>query len=184
MQPIYKDLEDKCKKTVEHHKKELGRVRTGRAHTSLLEGVSVDYYGSQVPLIQMGMVNAPEPRMITVQVFDASAVEAVEKAIQSSELGLNPSRDGSLLRINIPALTEERRKELIKKMGKMAEESKVTLRNHRREAIDAMKKKEKDKELSADDVKRGEGEVQKILDKYTKEIDVVTQAKEKEMMEV
>ena len=178
------ELEDKCKKTLEHMKKDLSRMRTGRAHTSLLEGITVDYYGSQVPLMQMGMINAPEPRLITVQVYDAGAVEAVEKAIQTSELGLNPARDGGLLRINIPPLTEERRKDLVKKMHKTAEENRVTLRTHRRDAIDALKKQEKDKKISADDLKRGETEVQKIVDKYTKDIDTVLQAKEKEMMEV
>lgn len=178
------DLEGKCKKTIEHYKKDLGRVRTGRASTSLLEGIQVDYYGSMVPIIQVGMINAPEPRLITVQVYDNKAVEAVEKAIQQSELGLNPARDGNIIRIAIPALTEDRRKELIKKLHKMAEETKVALRNHRRDSIDLLKKQEKGKEISADDLRRGQDEIQKITDKHIAEIDTLLAGKEKELMEV
>jgi len=180
----YNDLEAKCKKTAEHFKTDLGRLRGGRATTSLLEGVTVDYYGSRVPLIQLGMISAPEPRLLTIQVYDRGAVEAVEKAIQQADLGLNPSRDGSLVRIAIPALTEERRKDLIKKLHKMAEEAKVTIRNHRRESMDGLKKQEKDKQISADDLRRGSDEIQKITDKSTAEIDGLLQGKEKEMMEV
>ena len=180
----YNDLEGKCKKTAEHFKTDLGRLRGGRATTSLLAGVQVEYYGSRVPLIQLGMISAPEPRLLTIQVYDRGAVEAVEKAIQQSELGLNPSRDGSLVRIAIPALTEERRKDLIKKLHKMAEEAKVTIRNHRRESMDFLKKQEKDKAISADDLRRGSDDIQKITDKSTAEIDSLLQAKEKEMMDV
>ena len=178
------ELADKGKKTIEHFKKDLSKLRTGRASTGLLEGVTVEYYGSQVPLIQMGMVNAPESRLITIQVFDGSAVEAVEKAIQQADLGLNPSRDGSMIRINIPPLTEERRKDLIKKLNKMGEEVKVAVRNQRRDAIDELKKKEKNKELSTDDLRRGQDDIQKITDKFTAEVDTLLAGKEKEMMEV
>lgn len=178
------DLEQKCKKTVEHFRKELQRLRTGRASTSLLEGITVDYYGSSVPLIQLGMVNAPEPRLLTIQVYDTSACEAIEKSIKASDLGLNPSRDGTLLRIPIPALTEERRKDLVKKTHKMAEEVKVIVRNHRRETLDTLKKQEKEKAVSADDVRRGSDEIQKITDKATAEIDQAVTQKEKEIMEV
>jgi ribosome recycling factor len=180
----FADLEAKCKKSVEHFKKDLKSLRTGRATTSILDGISADYYGTQTPLIQLGMVNAPEPRLLTVQVYDASAVEAVEKAIQQAELGLNPSREGSLLRIPVPALTEDRRKDLVKKCHKMAEEVKVVVRNHRREAIDGLKKQEKDKTASADDVRRGSDEIQKITDKSTAEVDQAVVVKEKEIMEV
>jgi ribosome recycling factor len=178
------DFDTKCKKTLEHFKKELHHVRTGRASTGLLDGIHVDYYGSSVPLIQLGMINAPEPRMITIQVYDTNAVEAVEKAIQKSNLGLNPSRDGSLVRLVIPPLTEERRKDLIKGLHKMAEETRVTIRNHRHEVIDDVKKKVKAKQASEDDQRRGETEVQKITDKAMKEIDQMVATKEKEMMEV
>jgi len=180
----YGDLEGKCRKTVEHFKVELGRLRGGRATTSILEGIQVDYYGSRVPLLQLGMINAPEPRLLTVQVYDGGAVEAVEKAILQSDLGFNPSRDGNLVRIAIPALTEERRKDLIKKLHKMSEEQKVALRTHRRDAIDLVKKQEKDKAISADDSRRGQEDIQKITDRFTADIDTLLKAKEKEMLEV
>lgn len=184
MSPGFADLEDKCKKTIEHFRKDLGRLRSGRAHASLLEGVTADYYGSQVPLQQLGLIAAPEARLLTIQVYDPSAVEAVEKAIQQSGLGLNPARDGNLVRIAIPALNEERRKELIKKLHKMAEETKVALRNHRRDTIDSLKKREKDKQISEDEVRKGQEEVQKIVDRYSADVDSVMSAKEKEMLEV
>lgn len=180
----YGDLDVKCKKTVEHFKVEISRLRTGRANTSLLEGIHVDYYGSHVPLIQMGMIGAPEPRLLTIQVYDASAVESVEKAILQSELGLNPMREGNLLRIAIPALNEERRKEFVKKLNKLAEENKIVLRNHRRDAIDDLKKQEKDKKISQDDLRRSQDDVQKITDKFIADIEQLSQAKEKEILEV
>lgn len=175
------DFEIKAKKAVEHLKDQLKKLRTGRATTSLLEGIQVEYYGSMVPLIQLGMINAPEPRLLTVQIYDQGAVDSVDKAIRTSELGLSPQREGNLLRINIPSLNEERRKEIVKKLGKMAEETKVAIRNLRREAIDVIKKQ---KELSEDDKKRSEGDIQKVTDKWVAEVDVVIAAKEKEVMEV
>jgi ribosome recycling factor len=178
------DLEDKCKKTVEHFKKEVQRLRTGRASASLLDGLMVDYYGSSTPLVSLGLVNAPEPRLLTIQVYDANAVESIEKSIRQADLGLNPSRDGGMIRIAIPALTEDRRKELVKKLHKMTEEEKVALRNHRRDGIDFLKKQEKDKAISTDDFRRGQDEVQKITDRYTAEIEKATAVKEKEIMEV
>ena len=180
----FKKFQQECEQTIQHFKKELGRLRTGRASSALLEGIMVDYYGSPTPLIQLGLINTPEPRLITVQVYDHSAVEAVDKAIQQSELGLNPSRDGNLVRVSIPALTEDRRKELVKKIHKMGEENKVSLRNHRRDHIDALKKGEKDKSVSEDEVRKGQEEIQKIIDKATKQLDEMVVAKEKEMMEV
>lgn len=180
----FADLEDKCKKTVEHYKKELQRLRTGRASTSLLDGLMVDYYGSATPLMSLGMINAPEPRMLTIQVYDANAMDSIDKAIRQADLGLNPSRDGGMIRISIPALTEDRRKELVKKLHKMSEEEKIVLRNHRRDGIDALKKQEKDKAISTDDFRRGQEEVQKITDKYSAEIDKAQAVKEKEIMEV
>ena len=178
------ELEEKCTNTIEHFKGELSRMRTGRATTGLLEGVTVEYYGSQVPLMQLGMINVPEPRMVTVQVYDAGAVESVEKAIQQADLGLNPARDGNLIRIAIPALTEERRKELIKKLHQMAENARVAIRNHRRDSIDILKKQQKEKEISEDDLHRGEEQIQKVTDKYTKDVDTHLATKEKEMLEV
>ena len=178
------DLDTKGKKSVEHFKKEMTKFRTGRASTGLLDGLHVEYYGSSVPLLQLGMVGAPEPRLLTIQVYDASACEAIEKAIQQADLGFNPSRDGSLIRIAIPPLNEERRKELIKKLHKMGEEARVVLRNHRRDTLDDLKKREKAKEVSADELRRAQDEVQKIADKYTKEIDTAVALKEKELLEV
>lgn len=184
MSDSYNELKNSCTKTIEHFKKDLARVRSGRASTGLLEGIQVDYYGAQTPLVQLGLLNVPEPRQVTIQVYDQGAVEAVEKAIIQSDLGLNPSRDGNLIRINIPALTEDRRKELVKKLHKLAEDTRISLRNHRREAIDLLKKKQKDKEISEDDLHRGQDEIQKITDEHTAEVDVLLQAKEKEVMEV
>lgn len=173
-----------CAKALDHYKKELSRLRSGRATPQLLEGVQVDYYGSRCPIQQLGMVSAPEPRMLTIQVYDASAVEAIEKAIQQSELGLNPSRDGSLIRVVIPALNEERRKDLIKKVGKMSEETKVSLRNLRRDEVENVKKQVKNKEVSEDDSRRAQDEIQKILDKVIVEVDAAANGKEKELLEV
>jgi ribosome recycling factor len=180
----FDDYKAQCAKALDHFKKELGRLRSGRATPALLESVQVEYYGSKVPLQQLGMVAAPEPRMLTIQVYDASAVEAVEKAIHQSELGLNPSREGSLVRVVIPALNEERRKDLIKKVGKMAEETKVSLRNLRRDEVEGVKKQVKNKEMSEDDSRRAQDEIQKILDKVIADVDVAAAAKEKELMEV
>lgn len=177
-------LESECRKTVEHYRKELGKVRSGRASGSILEGITVEYYGSQVPLMQLGLINTPEPRQITVQAYDPSACDAIEKAIHAANLGLNPARDGNLIRINIPPLTEERRKEFIKKLHKTAEDTRVSVRNHRRDAIEILKKREKGKEISSDDLRRAQEEVQKITDRFIAEIDQLLAAKEKEMMEV
>jgi ribosome recycling factor len=144
----------------------------------------VEYYGSNVSLQQLGMVSAPEPRMLTIQVYDGGAVESIEKAIQQSDLGLNPSREGSLIRVVIPALNEERRKDLIKKVNKMAEETRVALRNLRRDEVEGVKKKVKSKEMSEDDSRRAQEEIQKIVDKFIVDVDSAAAAKEKEMMDV
>ena len=179
-----KKLQDNCVKAVLHFKTELGKLRGGRASTSLIESIKVDYYGAQTPLKQMGNINAPEPRQLTVQVYDASAIESVEKAIRQSELGLNPARDGNIIRINIPALTEERRKDLIKALHKMTEEARVVVRNHRRDANEELKKKKSAKDVSEDDIKRTQDDVQKLTDKTIAEIDQILAVKEKEMLEV
>jgi ribosome recycling factor len=184
MSAQFDNYKGQCAKTLEHYKKELSRLRSGRATPSLLEGLMVEYYGSQVSLQQLGMVSAPEPRMLTIQVYDGGAVESIEKAIQQSELGLNPSRDGSLIRVIIPALNEERRKDLIKKVHKMAEETRVALRNLRRDEVEGVKKKVKNKEMSEDDSRRAQEEIQKIVDKFIADVDAAAAGKEKEMMEV
>ena len=177
-------LKAACETSLEHLKTEFAKMRGGRANSGLLEGLVVEYYGAQVPLIQLGMVNAPEPRLITIQVYDSGAIQAVEKAIMQSDLGLNPSREGALIRIAIPALTEERRKELTKRISKIGEETKVALRNHRRDKIDLLKKLVKSKEISEDDMHRGQDEIQKIIDGYVKVIDDVVAQKGQEVLEV
>jgi len=184
MSSQYDSYKSQCGKALEHFKTELKRLRSGRAAPSILEGLQVDYYGSNVSLQQLGLVAAPEPRMLTIQVYDQGAVEAIEKAIQQSDLGLNPSRDGSLIRVVIPSLNEERRKELIKKVSKMTEETRVALRNLRRDEIENVKKKTKAKEMSEDDGRRAQEEIQKILDKYIADVDTAANVKEKELMEV
>lgn len=184
MNGVLTELKDKCTETIDYLKIELSRIRSGRANTGLLESVHVDYYGSSVPLQQLGLISAPEARLLTIQVYDAQALDSIEKAIQQADLGLNASRDGTLIRVPVPALTEERRKELVKKLHKIAEEGKIAVRNHRRDAIDTLKKLEKDKTLSEDDLARGKDEVQKVTDTFTQEVDKLLAEKEKDMMEV
>ena len=184
MSSQFDNYKAQCAKTLDHYKKELSRLRSGRATPALLEGLMVNYYGSTVSLQQLGMVSAPEPRMLTIQVYDAGAAEAIDKAIQQSDLGLNPSRDGSLIRVIIPALNEERRKDLLKKVNKMGEETRIALRNLRREEVEGVKKKVKNKEMSEDDSRRSQDEIQKIVDKFIADVDSAAAAKEKEMMEV
>ena len=178
------ELEAMGKKAVEHLKRDLQGLRSGRASTATLESLHVDYYGSRVPMQQMGLLSAPEPRLITIQVYDASAVEAVEKAIQQADLGFNPSREGNLVRIVVPQLTEERRKEQIKKAHKMTEESRVGLRNSRREVLENVKKRLKDKDLTEDDSRRIHDDVEKVMAKFGKDFDALLAAKEKELMEI
>jgi len=180
----YSELETKCKKTIEHFKKDLGRVRTGRATTTILDGLQVEYYGTMVPLIQLGMVSAPEPRQLCIQVYDAAAGENIEKAIQKSQLGVNPVRDANTIRINFPPLTEERRKEQVKLLHKMTEDARVVIRTHRRDFNEFLKTQNKSKAVSDDELRKGMEEVQKITDKQIKDLDALSSQKEKEMMEV
>ncbi len=176
--------ETECKSALAAFKRDLQKVRTGRASGSLLESVQVDYYGSKTPLQHLGQISTPEPRLITIQVYDASAVSAVEKAIQTSGLGFNPSREGNLIRVLVPTLTEESRKEIVKRLHKLAEDMKVSVRNHRRDANEAMKKLEKDGEISKDDIAKVLDKIQKQTDSAVVEIDKLLQAKEAECMEV
>ncbi len=181
---ILKDADTRMHKAAEVVRNELIRIRTGKATTNLLDGVKVDYYGTLTPLGQLGTMSTPDIHTITVQVWDKSAVPLVEKAILNSNLGLNPMSDGQLVRIPIPPLNEERRKELVKLVKKHAEEGKVAIRNVRRDAIEHLKKAEKNEHVSEDDRKHAESEVQKLTDKHIKEIDAILQMKEKEIMEV
>lgn len=178
------EFKTKSKESIEHFQREVGKLRSGRANPSILEDLKVDYYGSSVPLKQLGLIGAPEARLLTVQVYDSGAVASVEKAIMQSELGLNPSRDGNLIRLQIPVLTEERRKDLVKTVHKIAEDSRVGVRNHRRDAIDQLKRSEKDKEISEDELHRYVDEIQKLTDQYIKEIDRHVGEKEQELLEV
>ena len=181
---VVNSAEEKLKKTLEALKKEYGTLRAGRATPSLLDKVMVDYYGSATPVNQMANVTVPEPRMIVIKPYDKSTLKEIEKAIQKSDLGLTQNSDGVSIRLAIPQPTQERRKELVKVVNKKAEESKVAMRNIRRDANENIKKLEKNKEITEDDRKEGQDKMQKLLDKYIKLVDGVKAAKEKEVMEV
>lgn len=170
-------------KSLESLKREFSKVRTGRASISLLDGIKVDYYGTQTPLNQLATLSVPEPRLITIQPWDATVIKEIEKAIMKSELGLTPVNDGKIIRVSIPPLTEQRRVELVKVVKKMAENCKVSIRNHRRDFNEDLKQKKKDKEVSEDEFFKGQKEVQDITDDYIKKSDELTQAKEKEILE-
>jgi ribosome recycling factor len=181
---IQKNCDNRMLKAVEHLRNELARVRTGKATTALLDGVKVDYYGSLTPLNQVGNLSTPDIHTISVQVWDKGAVPMVEKAILNANLGLNPIADGQLIRIPIPTLNEERRKEYVKLCKKYAEDGKIAVRNVRRDSIEELKKAEKAEHVSEDERKHAETEVQKLTDRHIKEIDNLVQQKEKEIMEV
>lgn len=181
---ILKVTKDRMLKAVEHLTAEFIKVRTGKASVGLLEGVKVDYYGTPTPINQVGNLNTPDFHTITVQPWDKTVIPIIEKAILNANLGLNPSSDGTLIRIPIPPLNEERRKELVKHTKKLAEEAKVSVRNIRRDEIEKLKKTEKEEHISEDDRKHGETEIQKLTDQYIKEVEALVQKKEKEIMEV
>lgn len=181
---VHKEAEDKMKKTVNVYKDELLGIRAGRANPALLDKINVDYYGVLTPLNQLASISAPEPRLLVIQPWDANTIPQIEKSILTSDLGLNPSNDGKLIRLPIPQLTEERRKDLVKLVGKNAEEAKIAIRNTRRELNDKLKKMEKNKDISEDEKKQAENEAQNITDKYIEEIDKLTEKKEQELMEV
>jgi ribosome recycling factor len=184
MEALIKETSARMERSIEAFKKELGKVRTGRASFSLLDGVKVDYYGTLTPLQQVGTLSVPESRLITITPWDNKMIGPIEKAIQGAGLGLNPSSDGKVVRIPIPPLTEERRKELAKVVRKMAEEARVAVRNVRREGIEKLKEKEKKKEIPEDGVKRGQERIQKETDAFIKKIDDILKAKEQEILEV
>jgi ribosome recycling factor len=184
MEALVKDTSARMERSIEAFRKELGKVRTGRASFSLLDGVKVDYYGTPTPLQQVGTLSVPESRLITVTPWDTKMIGPIEKAIQGSGLGLNPSSDGKTVRIPIPPLTEERRKELAKVVRKMGEDARVAVRNVRREAIEKLKEREKKKEISEDVVKRGQERIQKETDAHVKKIDEILKSKEQEILEV
>jgi ribosome recycling factor len=171
-------------KALESFKRDLSKVRTGRASLSLLDDIRVDYYGTPTPLNQVGALAVPEPRLITIQPWEKNLVGEIEKAILKSDLGLNPSSDGQLIRLAFPPLTEERRIEMVKQVKRMGEDAKVAVRSARREANDALKQLEKDKEITEDDLKRGEKEIQDVTDDYVARVDQVISEKEKDLMEI
>lgn len=184
VEEVMESLKSDMEKVISQLRKEYDRVRTGRASAALLEGIRVDYYGSSMPINQVANISIPEPRLITIQPWDKAVMGEIEKAIQRSELGLTPMNDGKVIRIAIPPLTEERRKELVKVVRKMAEECKVDLRNHRREANETLKELKKDKVITEDELFRYQEEVQKITDSYVERVDSLLQSKEKEILEI
>ncbi len=180
---IYQDTKETMGKSIEALKRELMRVRTGRASLSILDGIKVDYYGTLTPLNQMATLAVPESRLITIQPWDVSVIKDIEKAILKSDLGLTPTNDGKILRISIPPLTEERRKELVKLVHKMCEDHKVSVRNIRRDSNELLKSLKKDGDISEDDAFKSQDEVQKITDEHIKLIDECDTKKEKEILE-
>lgn len=181
---IMKELRKKMKNAVQAYKRNLATVRTGRANPNILDNVFVDYYGAQTPLNQLANVSAPEVNLLVVTPFDKTAIEDIEKAIQKADLGLTPSNDGDLIRINIPSLTEERRKELVRVVGKYTEESRIQIRNNRREANDQLRAMEREGELTEDELRTSQDEVQKLTDQFIDEVEKLADQKEKEIMEV
>lgn len=181
---VMNQAKDKMSKTQEFYKRDMLSLRAGRANPQILDRIMVDYYGTMTPLKQMGNIMAPEPRLLTISLWDPKAISLVEKAIQKSDLGLNPSNDGKIIRLVVPELNEERRRELTKVVRKGAEEAKVAVRNARRDAMEAIKKLKKDSEITEDDQSKAEKDLQKVTDNFIKEIDKIAADKEKEIMEV
>ncbi len=183
-EPFFSELQKEMEKCVVAFRKDLAKLRTGRASTALLEGIMVDYYGAPTPLNQLANLGAPEPRLLVVQPYDRSVMGNIEKAILKSDLGLTPNNDGKVIRIPIPQLTEERRRELVKHVKKVAEEFRVSVRNHRRLAIEKLKELEKKKEITEDDLKHSQDRVQKVTNDFIERLDKALKSKEEEIMEV
>src|SRR4030081_642658 len=184
LKETYVQLKTRMEKAVEDFRKAMATTRTGRASVHMLDNVSVDYYGSQMPLNQIAQVHAPEAQLITVQPFDPSSLAAIEKAIRSAELGLNPMNDGKLIRVPVPALTQERRQEMVKHLHRALEDNRTGVRNIRRDGNDAIKKALKDKKIAEDDEKRSLEEIQKLTDDEIRKMEEMSKAKEKEVLEI
>lgn len=184
LEELLSQTEARMKKAIDALRHDVATVRTGRAAPSLVEGLEVEAYGVPTPLIQLAAISVPEPRMVVIQPWDKGLIKAIEKAIQSSDLGLAPNNDGNLIRLNIPALNEERRRDLVKVLHKKVEEGRVEIRTLRRHTHDEMKSKEKSSGVSTDEVKRAEAQLQKLTDRYILMADEIGQAKEKEILEV
>jgi ribosome recycling factor len=183
-QEVLSDSEVHMDKSIDVLRRELGTIRTGRANPGVIEHVNVDYYGAPTPLLQLATISSPDPRQLLVQPYDKTALGSIEKALRGSELGFNPTNDGTQIRILIPQLTEERRRDLVKVVHKRVEESKVAIRNVRRDANDHLRKLKKDKEISEDEEKRALDQLQKLTDRYIRDADAIGQGKEAEMLEV
>jgi ribosome recycling factor len=181
---LYAETEERMKKTLETIRKELASIRTGRATTALLDGIRVDYYGTMTPLSQVANISVPDPRLLMIQPWEKRLIPDIVKAIHKSDLGLNPQSDANVIRLPIPSLTEERRKDLVKLVKKLTEEGKTVVRNIRRESNEALKKAEKDKKISEDESRKAQEHVQEITDKHIELIDEMTNKKEAEVMEV
>ena len=181
---IFKNGEDKMQKCIAQTKKEFSGIRTGRANPMILDRVSVDYYGASTPLRQLSNVTVQDGQTLVIQPFDRSAIKDIEKALMKAELGITPNSDGTCIRLTFPPLTEDRRKEIVKEVKKIGEESKVAIRNIRRDVTDAVKKLEKEENLSEDEIKKLQDQAQKLTDRYTKNIDDITAEKEKEVLTV
>ena len=184
MEKVFAATKEKMTKTIAALNSEFNSIRAGRANAAVLDPIRVDYWGVPTPINQMAAVSVSEARVLVIQPWDKSALKLIEKAIQASDLGINPQNDGSVLRLNFPPLTEERRKQLVKEVKSTAEGSKVAIRNLRRDAIDKLKKMKKDSEITEDDLKDGEEEVQKITDDFIKQVDKVAEKKEEEIMAI
>lgn len=178
------NTENKMNKTIAALEADYAAIRAGRANPAILDKITVEYYGAATPLAQVGTVSVPEARMIVIQPWDASILKDIERAIQTSDIGINPNNDGKVIRLNFPPLTEERRKELKKGISKRGEEAKVALRNIRRDSLELFKKQKKNNEITEDDLKDLEDKIQKLTDKFVKRVDELTADKEKEIMEV
>ncbi len=184
LQDVYKETETHMQKVIESLKHDFAGIRTGRASTGLLDGITIDYYGTQSPLNQVATLSVPESSLIVIQPWDASILKTIEKAILKSDLGITPSNDGKVIRLAIPPLTEERRKELAKLLKKRAEEKRVAIRQVRRDSNEMLKSLEKEKEITEDQRHQGQDEVQKITDKYIQQVDDLTTKKESEILEM
>jgi ribosome recycling factor len=184
MDKVSRDAEEKMKKAVKALEDEFKTIRTGRASAALFENIRVDYYDQKVPLNQVATISVPEARLVVIQPWDRSVLSEIEKAVQKSELSVNPNNDGKVIRINIPPLTEERRKELVKVVRNIAEKNRVSVRNIRRDANDELKNMQKSSEIGEDQSKRGQDEIQKLTDRYIGEINSIVESKEKEIMEI
>ena len=180
---LFNDVKDRMNRAIEHYRHEVSSIRTGRASTNILDAVKVDYYGTPTPLKNISHVTVPEGQLIVIQPFDPNTLDIIEKAIIASDVGLMPNNDGNVIRLNIPSLTEERRKELVKVVHKIIEEGRVSLRNIRRDANDHLKKHEKDHDLSEDNRRRAMDNIQEMTDNYIKDLNQMQDSKEKEIME-